>query len=82
MAPRRLDEIREPLRSFLVPVATALAERREFRGHWTRGGPWQREQSPHGSATERSREAVEGLADDALAEHRSHKSEPLDPDEL
>jgi hypothetical protein len=39
-APATLENIREPLRQFLVPVATAIVEDREFTGLWTRGGPW------------------------------------------
>jgi len=39
-APRRLDEIREPLRAFLLPVAVALTEGREFTDRWSPPGPW------------------------------------------
>ena len=39
-APARLEEIREPLRQFLVPVATALAQGRAFADHWGAPGPW------------------------------------------
>jgi hypothetical protein len=39
-APAILDEIREPLRKFLVPVATALVEGRDFTDRWTAPGPW------------------------------------------
>jgi len=34
-----LEEIREPLRQFLVPVATALAQGRAFADHWGRRDP-------------------------------------------
>ena len=39
-APATLDEIREPIRQFLVPVATALAEGRDFTDRWGAPGPW------------------------------------------
>ena len=39
-APETIEEIREPLRQFLVPVATAIVEARDFSGRWTAGGPW------------------------------------------
>lgn len=39
-APSTLDGIRGPLRGFLVPVATALAEGRDFTDRWTAPGPW------------------------------------------
>jgi len=39
-APASLEEIRLPLRQFLVPVATAIVEGRDFAGLWTAGGPW------------------------------------------
>ncbi len=39
-APRTLDGIREHLREFLLPVATALAEGRDFKGRWAAPGPW------------------------------------------
>ncbi len=38
--PATLEEIREPLRQFLVPVATALAEGRDFADRWGAPGPW------------------------------------------
>ena len=39
-APATIEEIREPLRQLLVPVATAIVEARDFSGRWTAGGPW------------------------------------------
>ena len=39
-APGTLEEIREPLRQFLEPVATALVDGREFTDNWTAPGPW------------------------------------------
>lgn len=39
-APARLEEIREPLRQFLLPVAVALTEDRDFAAQWTAPGPW------------------------------------------
>ena len=39
-APATLDEIRESLRQFLVPVATALVEGRDFADIWIAPGPW------------------------------------------
>ena len=39
-APATLEEIREPLRQFLVPVATAVAEGRDFTDRWGAPGPW------------------------------------------
>ena len=45
-APATLEEIREPLRQFLIPVITAIAaiaEGRDFTGSWPAGGPWHME---------------------------------------
>jgi len=42
-APATLEEIREPLRQFLIPVITANAEGRDFTGSWAAGGPWHME---------------------------------------
>lgn len=42
-APATLEEIREPLRQFLIPVITANAEGRDFTGSWPAGGPWHME---------------------------------------
>jgi hypothetical protein len=39
-APSGLDEIREPLREFLLPVAAAIAESRTFDKQWIAPGPW------------------------------------------
>lgn len=39
-APATLEEIRDPLRQFLVPVMTAIKEGRKFTGSWPAGGPW------------------------------------------
>jgi hypothetical protein len=39
-APATLEEIRLPLRQFLVPVATAIVEGRDFAELWSAGGPW------------------------------------------
>ena len=39
-APATLEEIRLPLRQFLVPTAAAIVEGREFSKLWTGGGPW------------------------------------------
>lgn len=39
-APARLDELRQPMRAFLLPIAEALRESGEFRGTWQAGGPW------------------------------------------
>lgn len=39
-APATLAETREPLRQFLVPVATAVVEDSPFTDHWTAPGPW------------------------------------------
>jgi Nucleotidyl transferase AbiEii toxin, Type IV TA system len=40
-APRTLDEARELLRRFLLPVATALLAAQSFPVSWTAPGPWQ-----------------------------------------
>ncbi len=42
-APATLEEIREPLRRFLVPVLDAITKGREFTGIWLAGGPWRTE---------------------------------------
>jgi hypothetical protein len=34
-----LEELREPVRQFLVPVITAITEDRDFTGSWPAGGP-------------------------------------------
>lgn len=39
-APRTLDDIRDPLRAFLLPVAVALRDGREFAHLWQPPGPW------------------------------------------
>ena len=39
--PATLDEIRVPLRVFLLPVADALAAKRPFIARWIAPGPWQ-----------------------------------------
>jgi hypothetical protein len=39
-APATLEQVREPLRQFLLPVATALVEGRDFTDQWTAPGPW------------------------------------------
>lgn len=39
-APASCDELREPLRRFLVPVTTALLQGGGFSGLWRPGGPW------------------------------------------
>ena len=38
--PATLEELRDPLRRFLVPVATALAEGSDFTDYWAAPGPW------------------------------------------
>jgi len=38
--PATLEELRDPLRRFLVPVATALAEGNDFADYWAAPGPW------------------------------------------
>jgi hypothetical protein len=38
--PGTLEEIREPLRQFLVPVVDAIIKDRDFTGTWPAGGPW------------------------------------------
>lgn len=43
-APRTLEEIREPLRQFLLPVVAALVSGQRFTQHWTAPGPWRAEQ--------------------------------------
>lgn len=40
-APKTLDDARELLRSFLLPVATALLAAERFPVSWTAPGPWQ-----------------------------------------
>lgn len=40
-APKTLDEARDRLRSFLLPVATALLAAQSFAASWTAPGPWQ-----------------------------------------
>ena len=40
-APHSLDELREPLRAFLLPIIHALASGGELKGKWAAGGPWQ-----------------------------------------
>lgn len=40
-APATLDEIREFLCAFLLPVVTVLVEGREFTSEWVAPGPWQ-----------------------------------------
>ena len=47
-APAALEEIRLPLRQFLLPVVTALVEGRHFASQWTAPGPW------HGESGQRS----------------------------
>ena len=42
-APATLEEIREPLRQFLLPVVAAITEGRDFTGIWRAGGPWHSE---------------------------------------
>jgi len=39
-APATLEEIREPLRRFLIPVVDAITEGRDFTSTWPAGGPW------------------------------------------
>ncbi len=39
-APETFDEIIEPLREFLLPVATALAVGESFSARWCAPGPW------------------------------------------
>jgi predicted nucleotidyltransferase component of viral defense system len=39
-APSHLDELREPLRDFLLTVADSLATASEFNRTWAAGGPW------------------------------------------
>ncbi len=39
-APASLEDIREPLRRFLLPVAAALVEDRGFAARWIAPGPW------------------------------------------
>jgi len=39
-APGALDDIREPLRQFLLPVASALIGGLDFTAHWSAPGPW------------------------------------------
>jgi hypothetical protein len=39
-APSTLDDLREPLRDFLLPIARALADGREFTAEWPASGPW------------------------------------------
>ena len=39
-APSTLEEIREPLREYLLPVAAALAKDRTFDKKWIAPGPW------------------------------------------
>ena len=41
VGPATLDEIREPLRAFLLPVAGALAAKKPFTALWKAPGPWQ-----------------------------------------
>jgi len=38
--PATLEEIREPLRRFLIPVVDAITKDQEFTGTWPVGGPW------------------------------------------
>jgi hypothetical protein len=38
--PRTLDELREPLRRFLLPAAESIAEGTEFVREWQASGPW------------------------------------------
>lgn len=40
-APKTLDEARDPLRRFLLPVVTALLESQTFAASWAAPGPWQ-----------------------------------------
>jgi hypothetical protein len=42
-APKTLDDARERLRSFLLPVATALLAAQRFTATWAAPGPWQGE---------------------------------------
>jgi hypothetical protein len=39
-APATLEQLREPLRQFLLPVVAAITEGRDFTGNWPAGGPW------------------------------------------
>jgi hypothetical protein len=39
-APATLEEIREPLRGFLIPLVNAIIKDRNFTGTWPAGGPW------------------------------------------
>ena len=39
-APATLEDIREPLREFVLPVVAAITEKRAFTGRWRAGGPW------------------------------------------
>jgi hypothetical protein len=39
-APSGLDEIREPLRDFLLPIASAIVDGRAFDQKWVAPGPW------------------------------------------
>ena len=39
-APQTFDEIREPLREFLLPIAGALISDQSFSRHWSAPGPW------------------------------------------
>lgn len=40
-APQTLDEVRELLRSFLLPVATTVLAAQVFSARWSAPGPWQ-----------------------------------------
>lgn len=39
-APSQLDDLRQPLRAFLLPVAKSLIADDDFNGSWAAGGPW------------------------------------------
>jgi hypothetical protein len=39
-APATLEDIREPLRRFLLPVVDAITKDRDFTDTWSAGGPW------------------------------------------
>jgi len=41
-APGEFSDVVELARSFLQPVARAIAEQQTFRGQWNAGGPWPR----------------------------------------
>ena len=42
-APETLEQIREPLGEFLLPVMAAITEGRDFNRTWPAGRPWRAE---------------------------------------